>query len=210
MNREKEDYLKEIYNLQISKNRAVKVSELSKVLKISKPSISQMVRKLAKEDYVHFKRFGGISLTEKGIKQARTMVRKHQILEVFFNKMLDIKHNFHQEAHEVEHSLSDQATDKLDKMLKQPKICPDGNPIPSKKGQVIKLTTLTDNSDAEVVFAATQSKECLERLNSLGLVPQVKIKVVRKIGKGPLIILVRGSEIALGPDICSEIFVEKK
>jgi len=208
----KEDYLEELYRIQCCNNRAARVTELTHVLKVSNPSVSEMIRRLEKEKLVTFERFGGINLTALGIKEARNIIRKHQLLEVFFSKILKmkIKKCSHQEAHAVEHALSDAATDKLDAALKKPKLCPDGNPIPGKNSNVVELMQLPAKSKAEVIFVASKNKACLERLNSLGLVPHAKVKVVRKLSKGPLILNVKGSEIALGPDVCASIFVEKK
>jgi DtxR family Mn-dependent transcriptional regulator len=169
-----------------------------------------MVRRLEKEKLVTFERFGGVSLTTSGIKQARRLIRKHQLLEIFFSRVLKIKKDSHRDAHAMEHTLSDAATDKLDAILKRPKLCPDGNPIPDKNSNVVELTSLPAKSKAEVVFVASKSKACLERLNSLGLVPKVRVRVIRRLRKGPLILKVKGSKIALGPDICASIFVEKK
>ena len=42
------------------------------------------------------------------------------------------------------------------------------------------------------------------------LSPQAKVRVMRRMPRGPIIINVKGSDIALGPDICADIFVEKK
>ena len=128
----KEDYLEEIYMIQCHNNRAARVTELAHVLKVSNPSVSEMIRRLEKERLVTFERFGGISLTALGIKEARNIVRKHQLLEVFFNNILKIKTDSHEEAHAMEHALSDEATDKLDAVLKRPEFCPYGNPIPKK------------------------------------------------------------------------------
>lgn len=205
----KEDYLEEIYKLQFCNNRATKITEIADALKISKPSVSEMVRKLAKEGLVEFEKYGGVTLTKKGIKDARKVVRKHQLLEVFFSRILKIKDKFHKEAHKVEHGLSEEAADKLEKVLKNPNVCPDGNPIPAKGGKVIMLKELPEKTEAKVLFATTQKEHCIQRLNSLGIVPSTKIKVVRKIKKGPLILMVKGSEVALGSNICSQIFVEK-
>jgi DtxR family transcriptional regulator, Mn-dependent transcriptional regulator len=207
----KEDYLQEMYKIQCRNNRAARVSELSQILEVSNPSVSEMVRRLEKEKLVTFERFGAVSLTALGIKQARRVVRKHQLLEVFFSRILKIKKKgFHKEAHIMEHALSDSATDKLDAVLKRPKFCPDGNPIPAKNSNVVQLSSLAAKSRAEVIFVADKNKQSLERLNSLGLVPRAKVRVVRRFSKGPLILKVKGSEIALGPDICASIFVEKK
>jgi DtxR family Mn-dependent transcriptional regulator len=210
MNTNKEDYLKATYKIQSRNNRAARVSELAEFLKVSNPSVSEMVRRLEKEDLVTFERFGGVSLTTDGIKEARRVIRKHQLLEVFFSRVLKIKKDSHDQAHLIEHVLSDKAADKLDEILKNPKLCPDGNPIPDKDSTVIELSALPVKAKAEVIFVATKDKACLERLNSLGLVPQAKVRVMRRLNKGPLILNVKGSEIALGPDICSQIFVEKK
>ncbi len=210
MNMKKEDYLEEIYKIQCRNNRVARVTELAHTLKVSDPSVSEMIRRLEKEKLVTFERFGGISLTASGIKEARKIIRKHQLLEVFFSKILKIKKDSHKEAHLMEHTLSDKATDKLDSVLERPKFCPDGNPIPKKNSEVVELTQLPAKSKAEVIFVATKNKACLERLNSLGLVPQAKVRVVRKLSRGPLILNVKGSEIALGPDVCASIFVEKK
>ncbi|MDO8661785.1 MAG: metal-dependent transcriptional regulator [Candidatus Omnitrophota bacterium] len=206
----KEDYLEELYKIQCRNNRVARVTELAHALKVSDSSVSEMIRRLQKEKLVTFERFGGISLTAAGIKEARKVIRKHQLLEVFFSKVLKIKTHSHEEAHLMEHVLSDAATDKLDSVLKKPKLCPDGNPIPEKNSEVVSLIQLSVKSKAEVIFVASKNKACLERLNSLGLVPQAKVRVVRKLSRGPLILNVKGSEIALGPDVCASIFVEKK
>ncbi len=210
MSKSKEDYLGEIYRLQFCNNRATKISEIASALKISRPSVSQMVRKLSKQALVEFEDYGKVTLTRKGIEEARKIVRKHQLLEVFFSRILRIRKRFHAEAHKVEHSLSEQATDRLEDVLNKPNVCPDGNPIPAKNSRINELSELPSKAEAEVLFAATRNKACIEKLNSLGIVPKTKIKVLRKMSKGPVLIKVKGSEIALGKDICSKIFVARK
>ncbi len=206
----KEDYLAEIYRYQSKNNRAVKVTELASALKVSSPSVSEMVRKLEKEKFVSFEPFGGISLTALGTNEARKVLRKHQLLEVFFCKMLGLKKESHDEAHVMEHVLSDNATDKLETVLKKPLHCPDGHPIPKKGSEVVNLTQIPEKGKAEVVFVVSKDKSCLARLNSLGFVPQAKVKVVRKMNNGPILLKVKGSDIALGADVCADILVEKK
>lgn len=147
MNMKKEDYLEEMYKIQCRNNRVARVSELAHALKVSDSSVSEMIRKLEKEKLVTFEHFGGVSLTAPGIKEARKIIRKHQLLEVFFSKVLKIRTHSHEEAHLMEHVLSDAATDKLDSVLKKPKVCPDGNPIPEKNSEVVELTCSDKFSD---------------------------------------------------------------
>ena len=114
----------------------------------------------------------------------------------------------HSEAHKLEHELSEEVTDKLEDFLKKPKVCPDGNPIPAKDTRISELDKSPANRKLRVLFAKTSNSETLERLNSLGIVPNSELKIKRRIKKGPLVLSVKGSEVALGSDICSKIFVE--
>jgi DtxR family Mn-dependent transcriptional regulator len=208
MKKSKEDYLSELYRLQSHNNRPAKVTELSKALSVSKPSVSEMIRKLANAGLVKFKPRQGIFLTKNGVEEARKVVRKHQLLEVFFSNLLNIKDGFHKEAHQMEHNISDKATEKLSHFLRNPKVCPDNHPIPSKETDVIELDKLQEGKTAKILFSNIQDKQTISRLNALGMVPNANITLTRKISLGPLMILVKGSEIAIGKEICSNIFVE--
>lgn len=208
MDKAKEDYLSEIYRLQHRKNSSVGVSEISEVLKISKPSVSAMVRTLAEMGLVEFEPYKGISLTQKGTKEARKVLRKHHILEVFYTKVLKIKRNFHQDAHKIEHDISDEATEQIDSLLHRPEISPKGKPIPKSDSKVYVLSNLPEGKEGRILFSSINDESMLKRLNALGLLPDSFVKVTRKVPRGPIMLNIKGSEIALGKDITSKIFVE--
>ena len=107
----------------------------------------------------------------------------------------------------MEHGLSNEAADRLDALLKNPALCPDGNPIPREN--IMELRELSIGGEADILFCTTQDKKCMEQLNSLGLVPRTRVKVIRKIKNGPLMLKVKDSEIALGNDVCSKVYVER-
>jgi DtxR family transcriptional regulator, Mn-dependent transcriptional regulator len=212
LSKQKEDYLKEIYKLQTKKNRSLKQAEIASKLKLSKPTTSEMVKKLETDGFLLIQEKRAVSLTKKGIKEARKVHRKHQLIEVFFNKLLNIKqkNKFHTEAHKMEHELSDEASDKLDDLLNNPDFCPDGNPIPDKNSTIIELNKLPINKAATILFAKTQDPQDLTRLSSLGIVPGTNVSIIKKISKGPIMLSVKESELALGSEICSKIYVELK
>ncbi|MDO8647987.1 MAG: metal-dependent transcriptional regulator [Candidatus Diapherotrites archaeon] len=206
--RNEQDYLRYIYELQSKNNRGVKVGEIAKELGISKPSVSEMLSKFKKAGLVEFKNYGPVSLTKRGIRQARIVLRKHRILEVFFARLLGLKKSFHDEAHEIEHAISEVASDRLEKLLKNPKECPDGREIPAKQAKVMTLNSAPLNRQLRVLFSRIERKEEQSRINALGLVHGEKISVTKRISNGPLIIKVKKSEIVLGKNISSLIFVE--
>ena len=207
----KEDYLRAIYHLQKEQNRAIKSIEISKYLNLSKASVNEMIKKLAKEELIEYKLYSSINLTKKGIEEAEKIVYKHKILESFLSKILGIgKNKVHEEADKLEHGVSKEAAKKLDKLLKNPKTCPHGGKIPNSDKKACLLGDICVNNEATVLFTKIKNKQTLERINSLGIVPEAKIKILNKIKKGPLELQLGNSKIAIGGDICSQIYVKEK
>ena len=207
----KEDYLKAIYKIQKDKNRAIRSVELANHLSISKAGVNEMVKKLAKDNLIDYKLYSSINLTKKGIGEAEKILYKHKILENFLLKILGInKKKIHNEADKLEHGVSKEAVEKLDKLLKNPKTCPHGDKIPESDKKACFLGNICVGKEATVLFTNIKNKQTLERINSLGLVPETKIKILNKIKKGPIELQIKGSKVALGDEICSKIYVKKQ
>lgn len=128
-----EDYLRvlyEIYEKLEDRESRVKSVELAKGLGISKPSTSEMVRKLAKEGLVKVEEYGPIFFTDKGLMEAKKITHTHRVIEVFLTKVLGFSSkSVEKETHLLEHAFSDESIRRLDKFLNNPKICPHGKRI---------------------------------------------------------------------------------
>ncbi len=125
-----EDYLRAIYDI-LEKKQQVKAIDIVKYLNVSKPSVSEMVRKMTKKGLIKSAPYSAIKFTKKGKKIATRLTYKHRVIEVFLKNVLKCnKKNIHQEAHQLEHAFSDQVIKKLGKLLKNPKISPYGHKIP--------------------------------------------------------------------------------
>ncbi len=206
----KEDYLKRIYHIQKDRNRAIKSVELANDMKVSKASVNEMIGKLTHSGLVEYKLYSSINLTKKGIEEAEKIVYKHKIIEGFLSKILGIKKNkVHEEADKLEHGVSTEAAEKLEKLLKNPKTCPHGDKIPDSDKKACLLGDICVGKEATVLFTKIKDKNVLERINSIGLVPETKIKVLNRIKKGPTELKVKGFKVALGRDICAKIYVKE-
>ena len=84
-----EEYLETIYKKSLSEGIA-KTTEISKDLGIAPGSVTQMLKKLEEEGYVNYYQYKGVKLTDKGFKIARSIVRKHRLLETFLYNTLGI------------------------------------------------------------------------------------------------------------------------
>ena len=232
-NKSVEDYLKAVYDL--SRNgAAASTTEISRALKIAPASVTEMLKKMAENGYVDYSPYHGSLLTEKGLQGAQKIARKHRLLEKFLSDVLHIKDDqVHQQACDMEHALSDEAEESLCRFLKHPDKCPDdGKIIPAcnlpfasceecvqlhKKGleevgkrneNLISLCEVKAGASAKVSFIRGGHR-VLQRLLDMGLTPGTLIRLERSAPfSGPIEVCVRGSKIAIGRSIASNVFVE--
>ncbi len=127
-----EDYLRTAYFLyEKDKTKGIRSIDIAKELKISKPSVSEMIKKLVKKGLIKANPYSNIFLTKKGLTEARRVMHNHRVIEVFLKQIL--KHDLskvHQEAHRLEHAFSESSINKLDDFLNHPKQSPAGKTIP--------------------------------------------------------------------------------
>lgn len=129
----KENYLRAIffiYEKQKDKSKGIKSVDIARFLNISKPSVSDMVRKLLNKGYIKANPYSNIFLTKKGTKEAKRITYTHRIIEVFLNRTIghDAKH-LEDEVHKLEHAFSSKSIKQLDKFLNHPEKCPHDNKI---------------------------------------------------------------------------------
>ena len=208
-----EEYLESIYKLQ-QEQRPVSTSRLAEHLKIAAPSVSEMVKKLAGKGLVNHTE-KGVCLTCAGNSMAKKVVRRHRLSERLLTDLIGLKWDeVHDEACRLEHAISPEMEDRIAESLGNPKTCPHGNPIPDRDGMYIKenvkpLSELKAGEKGIIVSVFEEDPKMLQYLASLGLIPEVCVKVeeVAPFG-GPLIICATGSRYALGKDVASKIKVK--
>ncbi|MCM2325480.1 MAG: metal-dependent transcriptional regulator [Candidatus Woesearchaeota archaeon] len=107
----KEMYLKEIYLLR---DQDPKPMDLIRKMKVSKSSVSEMLKKLAEEGVIRYESFGTITLTDKGIMEAMNVLRKYLVIKKFLKDTLMLpEEQLHEEACNLEHAFSDASIARL-------------------------------------------------------------------------------------------------
>jgi len=99
-----EDYLEEIYRFSLSLD-TVRVTDISKRLKVALPSVTKALYKLRDENYIKYERYGEIKLTDQGKEFGSYLVTRNQLLQEFL-ALICSKCNFAFEAEAMEHYLS--------------------------------------------------------------------------------------------------------
>ena len=84
-----EDYLEKIVMITEGKE-AVTVTNISRVLGVTKPSVISALKKLSERGLIKHERYGSVELTIEGKKIAEDVLRRHKVLGKFFIEVLGI------------------------------------------------------------------------------------------------------------------------
>lgn len=144
-----EDYLECIYELEESGIPPMR-ARLVERMGVSAPSVSETVARLEREGYVSLDDKRIIRLTEQGQHAATAVMRRHRLAERLLVDVLKVPwHQVHEEAHRLEHAISDNLEGHLVALLGDPGTCPHGNPIPGSANAIDPgpLTTISKLAD---------------------------------------------------------------
>ncbi|AMK13969.1 iron dependent repressor [methanogenic archaeon mixed culture ISO4-G1] len=211
----REDYLISILRLSDG-NRNVKTTELASFMNVSPASVTEMTKTLAKEGLVVYERYKGIKLSDEGMKVARQLRKKHHVIEHLLIDCLGLDpHEAHDEAHKMEHAISDNTSIKICTMV--------GNPVdddcaycsdPCKRytkssSNIVQLNKMAKNKEGIVAYIRSDSSEDIRRLNSIGFVPgrDVKIDSILMDG-GDRVVKIGQNLVALNYDLASCVYVD--
>lgn len=170
-----ENYLKAIYKLLEKGEESVSTNALAEKLNNRAASVTEMLRRLAEKDLIHYKKYQGVSLTEKGRKVAIATIRKHRLWELFLVDKLGFKWDeVHEIAEELEHINSEELVARLDKYLGYPKHDPHGDPIPDAQGKFQKqqsqmLALMKAGAKCIVTGVVDHSPAFLQYLDKTGI-----------------------------------------
>ena len=112
-----EDYIEQIYNLIQSKGYA-RVSDIAEELLVHPSSVTKMVQKLDKDNFVNYEKYRGFVLTEKGEKVGKKLVFRHELLEEFLEIIGVADENIYDDVEGIEHHLSWNSIDRIGDLVR--------------------------------------------------------------------------------------------
>ncbi|MDV6014324.1 metal-dependent transcriptional regulator [Haloechinothrix sp. LS1_15] len=191
-----EDYVRVIYGLA-ERGEEVTNTSLAARLSVSPSSASGMVTKLSQQGLVAHVPYRGIGLTAEGYALARSVLRRHRLIESFLVSELGYTWDeVHTEADALEHAVSDRLVDRIAAKLGNPQRDPHGDPIPAQDGSVEELDTrqldnLEPGAVGEIVRVWDTDPELLRFLadRQIGLGARVEV-IERQPFGGPLVVKV--------------------
>ncbi|CAM3503659.1 transcriptional regulator MntR [Cytobacillus oceanisediminis] len=107
-----EDYIEQIYLLIEDKGYA-RVSDIAEALSVHPSSVTKMVQKLDKDEYLVYEKYRGLILTPKGKKIGKRLVYRHELLEQLLRIIGVKEENIYEDVEGIEHHLSWDAIDRV-------------------------------------------------------------------------------------------------
>jgi DtxR family Mn-dependent transcriptional regulator len=212
----RQNYLKAL--LQVGAGQAVTGAALARHLRVSAPSVSNMLARLAREDLVELGTRGAARLTAEGERAAALVLRRHRLLETFLVRVLELDWSeVHVEAEELEHHVSDHVLDAIDRFMGRPTEDPHGHPIPDRHGRVARrrlapLAALPAGARARVrEVRGGEDRARLARWKRSGLVPGATVRMLESnAAEGVFTLEVGGRRFVSGRDGLEGVMVESR
>lgn len=210
-----ENYLKTIYHITSASGPEVSTNAIAEKMETKASSVTDMLKKLAEKELVVYKKYQGVSLTNKGNLAAKMIVRKHRLWEVFLVDKLQFPWDeVHDIAEQLEHIKSEKLINKLDDFLGNPTEDPHGDPIPDSSGKIIKvekllLSELKTNQTGICVGVKDSSAEFLKYLdkNKIALGVTIKVNSIEDFDLS-LNVKVDGNNLLISNKIAGNLFVK--
>lgn len=112
-----EDYLEAILMLSEKKD-GVHAIDICEQLKITKPSVSVMLKRLREDGYITIDNDNHIHLTEKGLPIATKVYDRHKFLTSLLIRIGVNEKTAEDDACKIEHDLSDETYEKIKEAFK--------------------------------------------------------------------------------------------
>lgn len=189
-----EDYVRAIYQLQ-QQQRPVATTVLARSMQVAPASATGMLKRLQLLGLVIYAPYAGVTLTPAGERMALEVIRHHRLIETYLAEALGVSWDqVHDEAHRLEHHISEALEDRMAEVLGHPRRDPHGAMIPPKDGPfsppVYRLLT-EFGSGTRLVIREVMDEDAdrLRALGRLGLRPDVVVTVLRAEPGEPTITL---------------------
>lgn len=207
-----ENYLSLLYALERD-DEPVTGAHLAKLIGVTPPTVTNTLKRMSRDGLITMNG-SGTHLTDTGLQSARTVVRRHMLMEWMMVGTLPWS-KLHLEAHNLEHAISAEAEAALIEQLGHPQTCPHGNPLPGSEATVAGWMRLTQVSPGSTVTIrrvhelAEENLQVMAFLEEKGIMPGAQTTVVENLEFNETITLrVDQQTVTLGFLVARYIFVE--
>ena len=172
-----EMYLKRIFEIYDSEpSTIVKTTQLAKVMRVSNASTTEMIQRLSDKELLTYIPYKGCRLTPEGFKIAARIKRREGLLQILLSEVVGFEGDVNEAACKMEHDMSSELEEAIDRMLGYPERAPDGTKVPviernldlSPKKYLLPLSYLPVGSTSKIEIIALDNTD-QKTLEGMGL-----------------------------------------
>lgn len=208
-----DDALTTIYRLSHDEHEEVIAARIADRLGIKPASVAGMMARLRRDRLVTMDEHKRIALTKTGFARAEQMVRRHRLAECLLVEVLGLEWwRAYEEAHLMEHSISDVTEPLIVERLGTPSTSPFGYPIPGGPHthplSTRRVSELKDGQSAVIERVYEEEEDLLRFFDREAIRPGHTIEVIEAAPyRGTVTVRLDGRELVLGMEAARRIWV---
>jgi DtxR family transcriptional regulator, Mn-dependent transcriptional regulator len=154
-------------------------TNLARAMRVSPPSVTEMVHKLRRDGLVARGPGTRINLTAEGERIARHVVSRHRLIEAFLVRIMGVPWDeVHEEAEAFEMGVTPALEARMMQMIGEARTCPHGHPIgdyPREPG--VPLTGVATGSVVRVLRFENEDHDLLRLFRRQGVEPGASYRI---------------------------------
>lgn len=210
-----ENYLIAIQTLHDEGIRCIP-ARVAERMEVSAPTVTETVKRMERDGYLVHGEGREIGLTDRGREIALNLMRRHRMVERWLTDVLHLDWaTAHEEAHKLEHAISDVVAERLWQSMGYPESCPHGNPIadidPAVLARRVRLRDVEPGQQVEInriSELAEDNHELMVFLEQKNFRPGVRVTVT---DRGPLrdtfTVAIDGTQTTIGSEVAGFLWV---
>lgn len=179
-----EDYLMTMQVMERDQGEII-AARLAEMLNVAPATVAMTLKRMQRDNWITGKGRKTLHLTETGRAAAHSVIRRHMLTEWLLLEILKVPlRQIHDEAHNIEHTISPQLEERMRHILGNPQVCPHGNPLPGCEHVTSQWVPLTQLEVGETVTIrrihefAEENTELLNYLIENEVLPGAIVQVI--------------------------------
>ena len=214
-----EEYLEAIYNMTMEGDPVIG-ARLADKFGVSRPTVTETVRRLVTDGYALQREDKTIELTPRGRELTEGVLRRHRLAERLLFDLLGMDWiAAHEQAHTLEHGMTEDLAQTISERLGHPLTCPHGNPIPGnassgmtflREQQAFRLTEAAAGQTVRVVLISEVVEDesaVLRSLSDTKIHPRALLTITQTDPAVGVTFSVKGEARVVPHDLAGKIWV---
>ena len=214
-----EEYLETIYNMGME-GEPVIGARLADKFGVSRPTVTETVRRLISHGYAVQNEDKTIELTPRGREVTEDVLRRHRLAERMLFDLLGMDWiQAHEQAHAIEHGMTEELAQRISEQLNHPLTCPHGDPIPGnttsglaflRERKAFRLSDAEPGEPVEIVLISEVVEDesaVLQQVGEVGLHPRAKLTVLESNPEEGVVFQLKDARRSVPYELASKLWV---